>query len=589
MKRMLKIIHSNNLFIKIFLVMVISIIAVSLSITYSSIQMSSNLFMDTFSITNSKIMNQITERIDNFTESTVSASLEVETNGVMKQALLENHPTTVDESNFYYEMKYEMDRIYAEVDPNDANMVIMSNNQHVFNMNYIKWPVDGNKLANSDLIKRVKESSNDIVYQFENSEVTNGVPMIVASKALRLKSDYIYGYLFFSLTERDLRKFYESYTSAGNNVMLITPGGKIISSNLKERIGDTSEKLLNYAKSFEDEDLEYRQVNVFDHDYTILSQYLPSLDVYLVNLIDQRVVADNVIDTSDIILISVAIVGIAVLVAFLILRRMTVSISQLVNQISDMGRYQFNKPLKVTGGYETQKIAEAFNYMLNELQDYVQLLMNTQEKQRKAELEALQHQINPHFIYNTLASIKFMIKQEKQEIAENTMDSFIALIQNSLSNVDETVSVEQELENLKNYVQINQARYGDRIKVNYLISPDCLDLYLPKLVLQPFIENAFFHAFTKKKNGFIQILIARRENQLVCEIVDNGDGMGEEQIDNKTVKTKQKRKLFSGIGVKNVHERIQLLYGKDYGVEIESELAKGTKVIIVLPVNEHPE
>ncbi|UOQ50083.1 sensor histidine kinase [Gracilibacillus caseinilyticus] len=589
MKRFLKVIQANNLFIKIFLVMVISILAVSLSITYSSIQMSSNLFMDTFSITNSKIMNQITERIDNFTESTVSASLEVETNGVMKQALLESHPTTVDVSNFYYEMKYEMDRIYAEVDPNDANMIIMSNNRQIFNMNYIKWPVNGNKLANSDLIKRVQESSNDIVYQFENSEVTNGVPMIVASKALRLQSDYIYGYLFFSLTERDLREFYESYTSAGNNVMLITPGGKIISSNLKERIGDTSEKLLNYAKSFEDENLEYRQVNVFEHEYTILSQYLPSLDVYLVNLIDQKVVADNVIDTSDIILISVAIVGIAVLVAFLILRRMTVSISQLVNQISDMGRYQFNKPLKVTGGYETQKIAEAFNYMLNELQDYVQLLMNTQEKQRKAELEALQHQINPHFIYNTLASIKFMIKQEKQETAENTMDSFIALIQNSLSNVDETVSVEQELENLKNYVQINQARYGDRIKVNYLISPDCLDLYLPKLVLQPFIENAFFHAFTKKKNGFIQILIARRDNQLVCEIVDNGDGMVSDQIDNKTVKTKRKRQLFSGIGVKNVHERIQLLYGKEYGVEIESELAKGTKVIIVLPVHEHPE
>ncbi|WP_018931703.1 cache domain-containing sensor histidine kinase [Gracilibacillus lacisalsi] len=586
MKKLIRIIQTNNLFMKIFLVMVISIIAVSLSITYSSIRMSSNLFIDTFSITNSKIMNQITERFNSFTDSIVSASLEVDTNGTIKQLLQEEQENAIDKSIFYYHMTREMDRIYAEVDPNDANMIIMSNNQDIFNMKYVKWQVDGEKLANHEMIDRVEASPNDIVYQFEDSEVTNGVPMIIASKALKLRSDYIYGYLFFSLTERDLKKFYESYTGAGNNVMLVSPNGQIISSNQEKMIGESSPELLDYAKSFEDKNSEYRRVDIFGQNYILLSEYIPSLDIYLVNLIDQEIIAENVIDTSEIVLISIAIVSLAVLVAFLILRKMTVSISQLVHQISDMARYQFNKPLKETGGYETRKIAKAFNYMLNELQDYVQILMNTQEKQRKAELETLQHQINPHFIYNTLASIKFMIRQEKKEKAADTIDSFIALIQNSLSNIEETITVEQELENLKNYVQINQARYGDRIQVNYLVAPDCLHLYLPKLVIQPFIENAFFHAFTKKKTGFIQILIAQKEDSLICEIIDNGDGMIPERLDNKTIKSKEKRQLFSGIGVKNVHERIQLLYGKDYGVEIESEPAKGTKVKIKLPVRE---
>ncbi len=177
-----------------------------------------------------------------------------------------------------------------------------------------------------------------------------------------------------------------------------------------------------------------------------------------------------------------------------------------------------------------------------------------------------------------------MIQQEKKESASNTIDSFISLLQNSLSNVNETITVAQEIENLKSYVQINQSRYGDRIKVNYLVSPDCLDFHLPKLVIQPFIENAFFHAFTNKKTGLIQILIANRDNNLICEIVDNGDGMVPDQLDNKTIKSKEKRQLFSGIGVKNVHERIQLLHGKDYGVEIESEPLKGTKVLIKLPI-----
>ncbi|SHM67773.1 sensor histidine kinase [Gracilibacillus kekensis] len=584
MKKLIGIFQANNLFIKIFLVMVISVIAVSIMITYNSIRMSTNLFLDTFSITNSKIMDQITERFNLFTNSIVSASLEVETNGTIKQLLQVEHDTASEKSIYYYHMTNEMKQIFAEVDPNDANMVILSNQQDVFNMNYIKWQVDGELLANHEIIDRIEKSDTDIVYQFEQSEVTNGVPMVIASKALKLRSDEIYGYLFFSLTEPDLRKFYESYTSEGNNVLLITPEGEIISSNQEELIGDSSLELLSYAEGVRGEDLEYRNINVFGQEFVFLSQYIPSMDIYLVNLINQEVVADNVINTSDILLIAIVIVGLAVLVAFLILRKMTVSISQLVRQISDMARYQFNKPLKEAGGYETRKIAKAFNYMLNELQDYVQILMNTQDKQRKAELEALQHQINPHFIYNTLASIKFMIRQEKKETASNTIDSFISLLQNSLSNVDETITIRQELDNLKSYVQINQARYGERIKVNYLISPDCLDLLIPKLVIQPFIENAFFHAFTQKKTGYIQILIANREKNLICEIVDNGDGMIADQLDNKTIKTKEKRQLFSGIGVKNVHERIQLLYGKDYGVEIESKPLQGTKVLIKLPL-----
>lgn len=566
--------------------MVISIIIVSLSITYSSIRMSSNLFIETFSITNSKILNQITDRFNSFTDSVVSISLEVDTNGTIKQLLQEEHENAIEQSHFYYHLTNEMERIYAEIDPKDATMIILSNNQDIFNMNYVKWPVDGEKLANHEMIERVEESPKDIVYQFEDSEVTNGVPMIIASKALRLQSDYIYGYLFFSLAEKDLKKFYESYTTAGNNVLLVTPNGQIISSNQEEMVGETSPELLNYAESFEDETVEYKNVHLFGQNYIFLSEYISSLDVYLVNLINREIIADSLIDTNQIVLISIAVVSLAVLIAFLILRKMTVSISKLVHQISDMARYQFNKPLKETGGYETRKIAKAFNYMLNELQDYVQILMKTQEKQRKAELETLQHQINPHFIYNTLASIKFMIRQEKKEKASETIDSFIGLLQNSLSNIDETITVEQELENLKHYVQINQARYGDSIQVNYLVAPDCLQLYLPKLVIQPFIENAFFHGFTKKKTGFIQILIAQKDDYLICEVIDNGDGMVGERLDNKIIKAKEKRQLFSGIGVKNVHERIQLLYGKKYGVEIESELSKGTKVKLKLPVIE---
>jgi two-component system, sensor histidine kinase YesM len=582
MKKMVHFMQANNLFVKVFLVMSISIMTISAVITINSIRMSTNLFMDTFSITNSKIMDQISERFSLFTNSIVQASFEVDTNGTIKQLLQQKHETSLEQAPYYYYMSKELKQIYADVNPKDTNMVILSNQNDIFNMNYIKWRVDGNLLANHEIIDRIKNSKNDIVYQYENSKVTNHHPMIIASKALKLKTGYIYGYLFFSLTEKDIKKFYESYTSEGNNVLLLTQEGQIISSNQEKLIGDTSQVLLQHARDNDGKEIAYRKVNVFDQEYVFLSQHIPNMDIYLVNLVNPEVVARNVINTKEIVLITILIVSIAVFVVFLILRRMTVSISQLVSQISDMARYQFNKSLKETGGYETRKIAKAFNYMLNELQDYVKLLMNTQEKQRKAELETLQHQINPHFIYNTLASIKFMMQQGKIELAASTIDSFISLLQNSLSNIDEMITVEKEIQNLKSYVQINQTRYGDRIKVNYLISPDCKELLLPKLVIQPFIENAFFHAFTNQQSGIIQILIANRNNTLTCEIIDNGEGMVSDQMYNQELK--QKKQQFSGIGIKNVLERIQLLFGKDYGISIFSQPSKGTRILITLPI-----
>ncbi|SER68545.1 two-component system, sensor histidine kinase YesM [Gracilibacillus ureilyticus] len=580
MKKMIAIIQANNLFFKIFIIMLISIITVSVSITFSTIRMSSDLYMERFSITNNKVIGQIKEQFDMYSFSVVSTYVRVDENGIIKGLLQGEKDTAVEKSQYFYHMKSNMDRIYAEVDPNEANMIIMSPDHDVFNMNYVSWPVVAEELAHHPITEQSRENPHQILYQFDASALTNRVPMIIATKALiERSSNEIYGYLYISIRERDLRNFYEGYTSEGNSIFLLQNTGQIISSDRQNLIGSESQELLRHVKELEQSNEEYHNVHIFNRNQVLMAEYLPQLDMYLVNLVDREALQQDIVDTKEIVMISIGIVLVTVLVIFLILRRMTVSISKLVRQISDMARYKFSKPLEETGGYESKKIAEAFNYMLNELHDYVEILIKTQEKQRKAELEVLQHQINPHFIYNTLASIKFMVKQEQKEVAFTTIDAFISLLQNALGDIDETVTVEQEMENLKNYVLINQARYGDRIKVNYLITPDCLGYRLPKLVLQPFIENAFFHAFTEKKTGFIRILIAEQDEQLVCEIIDNGDGMVQDQLTRKG-----KRQLFSGIGVKNVHERIQMLYGKEYGVVITSEPNKGTNVKVTLPI-----
>lgn len=581
MGRFLSIIQNNNLFIKMFLVMVISIISVSVLITFSTIRMSNNLFMETFSITNTKVLNQIKQQFESFSYSVVSTSMNVQNNGTIKRMLTQENASSLEESSSLYTIGEQMERIYSD-NPNEANLIILGKNRRLFNMKYANWSISAETLINHRITQNTKANPNTILYQFvSGGAITNGMPMIVATKALTERSTTnIYGYVYIPIRERDLRGFYKDYTTEGNSILVVNGSGKIISSNNGELIGQGAPDLLTLVEETEMDSLEYQDVHVFDKDYMMLTEALPALDLYVVNLINQELVIDNLINTKEIVLISTGIVLLAVVVVFIISRRMTTSIRKLVQQISNMAKYDFSKPVEESGGYEAKKIANAFNYMLNELQEHVEVLLRSQRKQQRAELEALQHQINPHFLYNTLTSVKFLVKEGKKEAAFETIDALIPLLQNALGNVDETIPVEHEITNIQNYVLINQMRYGDRIKVNSLISPDCVHYHLPKLVIQPFIENAFFHAFTEKKQGYIQILIAQRDDKLICEVIDTGDGM---QIDKMQSNT-GKRKLFSGIGVHNVHERIQLLFGKEYGVEISSELKKGTKVKIILPL-----
>lgn len=564
--------------------MMLSIVAVSLLITFSSIRMSSNLFMETFSISNTKALEQIEIRFEDYSFAIVNATNEVQNNGTIKKVLTQENTNAIETSKSYHDISRQMERIYPTVESYDTNMIVLGNNERLYNMNYSNWPVSWDVLRNHPITKYTINRPNTLLYQFMPSTSFNDKPMIVATKALMERSTgEIYGVLYFPILEEQWKGLYEGYTSTENEVLLVNRAGQIVSSNKEEMIGDKADELLALAEKVEDEGLEFKDVTISGTDYMLMSQYLPTYDMYLVNLVDKDAVLANLINTKEILLISLGIVLLAVIVVFLISRRITNSISRLVKQISTSGKHDFTKPIDETGGYEAKKIANAFNSMLNELQEYVGLVVQAQQKQRSAELMALQHQINPHFLYNTLASIKFMIQQGKKEKATDMIHALISLLQNALSNVDQTITVEQEIKDLKNYVLINQARYGEGIKVNFFISPDCLDYQLPKLILQPFIENAFFHAFNIQKEGFVQILVSEKGGNLLCEIVDNGDGM-EIKGDHTKEDIKEKRHLFSGIGIRNVHERIQMLYGEEFGVEITSEIGNGTKVKVELPL-----
>ncbi|MEC2057125.1 sensor histidine kinase [Peribacillus psychrosaccharolyticus] len=574
----------NTLFITISLITFMIIILVSVTITWTTIRMSEQFFFEKFSITNVKIINEIKESFESFHYSIVIASNNILQSGVIKTNLTEEQ-TNAEKMISFFTMGEYIKQIQSNFDTYEFEIIVKGENGVTLTTNRPHWPITDQELNESFLTSNTLKEPKRLLYQYdERKSETRSIEetrFVVATKALMDRlSGTVYGSLYFSFRESEFKKVYANYTSPGNDIFIVDKSGMIVSSNQSQLIGKKEVDLLRYAQEIKTNSHKYMIGSFRGKEQIILVETLPSLDMYLFNIIDKEKAFGNLIDKRKIVLISIGIVFIALVSVFFVSRRLTNSLSRLVRQIENAPKSEFRQYVAVLGTYETRQIGHAFNSMLDELHEYVEQLMLSQKQKRNAELAALQQQINPHFLYNTLASIKFMVQQDSKEDTEAMITALISLLQNTIGNVNETVTVREELDNLKNYVFINQKRYGNQINVSYLVAPDCLNVRLPKLILQPFMENSFFHGFNRKAGGSIHVLIWQEEDNLICEVVDNGDGIGELT---ETNLPKYKRQLFSGIGVMNVHERIQLIYGEEYGVTISSKQGEGTKVRIILP------
>lgn len=579
--------RKNGFFTFIFAINALGIIIVSIVVTLTTVKMSEDFFIDKYSINNVSTMNQIRENVENFNYSLILTSNALSQSKRVESVLIENE-TNREKLSSFYQLRLQLDEVKNSLPPYEMEITLLGKNDIFFETNYAYWPVSVETLKNSILVKNSLENPNRLLYQNYKMEIpldnyVDSDYVIISRPLIAKKSKENYGMVFFSIYETEFRKLYSNFVSEGSDVFLMNNEGTVISSSDDSLIGTKSDELLKYANEYNEQEEKYLIRNIMGKEQIILFEYLDELDMYICNVIDKKLAVGNLINKSQIVFICVSIVLVSLLIVYFVSRRLTKSLSILVKQISNTSKYNFDQHVEVSGMYETAQIAQAYNSMLDELQEYLEKLVLYQKEKRNAELAALQQQINPHFLYNTLASIKFLVIQGEKKEAEESINSLISLLVNTIGNGSELIDIEQEINNLKDYVLIQHKRYGNRIKVNYFISPDCKGYKVPKLILQPFIENAFFHGFNLKDSGFINVMVWKEKELLICEIIDNGDGMDDSK-DTGTIQ-KSKKQQFTGIGIKNVHERIQIIYGSQFGVKITSELQKGTKVRITFPAN----
>ena len=280
------------------------------------------------------------------------------------------------------------------------------------------------------------------------------------------------------------------------------------------------------------------------------------------------------------------LIVLALILSRVLARNITYPIQRLRDSMQKVQTGDFPATdIEVSSENEIGSLTESFNVMTHRIEELMEQNIHEQEQKRKSELKALQSQINPHFLYNTLDSIIWMAEGKKNEEVVLMTASLARLLRQSISNEDELVSVGQEAEYARSYLTIQKMRYKDKLEFQIDISPAVSGVKIIKLVLQPIIENAIYHGLKYKDSKGLLVVHGYQEGEkAVLEVEDNGVGMDEETLAH--IFEKHKVNYHSnGVGVYNVQKRLKLYYGEEYGIVYKSRRNEGTKAVITIPMN----
>ena len=559
----------GSLFFQIICTVILGTVSLVIILSTVNINHSEEVFVQSFSESQEKIFDQIDQEFYNFYGDIAQITGAISQNQAFWDYMTDSFEDQIQEREDILAMQSLVKG--TEFDEyTGLNLFVIGENKKTFIYNSSdKIFRDRQEILDSDIYRKAVGNPTRLVsaYQEEGfTEITSQAPVVLFAKALNLEDDENpAGVIIVTIMESAFRD---------------------MSNNQDWFQGESQEGIQRIAAQMEKEGLsrmegrrdgrmvQYQRHKFRNTDYEILGIIRPE---------------DAFTERYNVGTIIIATVLITLAVAFGILffiRRQTRPLYALAQTMKKAGEGDLDAHAEVTGTGEVRLLSATYNQMMEELKQYIEQVRNIEKEKRTAEIHALQMQINPHYMYNTLASIKWLALQGNVRRTTEVIDAFISLLRNTISNTKEFITVEEEIENLKNYVLITQTRYGEHVSVEYYVTARCLACKVPKLILQPFVENSFFHGFPEGRRGKIEISAKIQGQYLRFDIEDDGVGMTTEKLMDIRGKNGQKTEHFTGIGVNNVDKRIKMIYGMDYGINIVSQENEGTKITILLPLRE---
>lgn len=326
-------------------------------------------------------------------------------------------------------------------------------------------------------------------------------------------------------------------------------------------------------------DFSQKSFSLREDNYYVTSKKVRGMDWQIVSLISEENLYQELHNFRNMILLYGILLTIVLeIIAFFIYHSIYDPMNNILTTMRSIDEERSLVQRVVDDGNdEVHQVAVNFNELLDRIEELVKTVESEQEQKRETQFQLLQAQINPHFLFNTLNTLHFLALMNDDKPVGEGISALAKLLRNTITDQKDEVSVAEEIENLKNYIIIQKLRYGDLFETVYNIDEEVKDCKILKFLLQPIVENSILHAFEEdREHQLLTIRAKKYQHYLKIAIGDNGKGF-------KPKEHKNTNRNLSGIGIDNISERIRLMYGEKYSMQIQSSVGFGTIVTLLLP------
>ena len=565
------IIKTNSITFKLFLLIFILIVFITGIISSWVINGSNKIVQEELKGMRLQVLDEVSNNISILLSNVESIGNNIVSDNKLIDILSENNSDLSNTKDYDYIESLLMEQIFKYGKFNMKPELYIVGENGLNYGTYSKTKYNLKNIQNEKWYQKIIDANGNTVL-INTFRDKNGVgPYKNILKMGRVIKDFVtdktLGILIIDISETMLYDRYTDLLEQGTSIYIVDSFENIISTKDKRLIGSKYkyDKYCNYNNLT---NIEIKS-DIDSYGWEII-QVIPSdIMSQVSNKIGQRI------------LYIIALISIpGLIITYKISAWITNPILNIKNKMEEVINGNLNVGVSVDRDDEIGELQNSFNTMVKRLQESIEGIKKYEKQKRVAELSFLQAQINPHFLYNTLSGIRFLISMNKTDVAEEMIYRFTKLLRSILPKASEMITLEEEILNIQNYVELQKMRYPDCFNVEYEFEDSIKNYKIPSFILQPIVENAILYSMEKENNkGYINIKGYQSEDTIKIIIEDNGIGMSKDKLNSVL----SKEASINSVGVINVHERIQLNYGQEYGLKIESLEGKGTKIIFILP------
>lgn len=588
----------NKIFCWSSLLILISLIVTAILINTVSTTVNVNNALGSARREQALIINNLNTKITHIQDYAVSVAVDPRVIAEAKE-----HPSPPVEEAKRYKLRLELNKIIGSIMGLNRNVymwdLVAADNSFFGVSGYDMSEIE--ELLSDEYFTQVRKNWGVSIsgpYQLHNKGERTTPVFLVTKPVVDLDSRTVYGYVMFVIKESNFASIFEnnmpqnvesSFYILNEEEIVISSSDKTIITQNIQKIGTFSEAELKvlYGKGSLTKNVGGQEML-----YTISQELKDPVQWTVISCqpLDSLLIGQKILNKWILVIGTVACL-VALFISYIIARSLSRPIMELASTIHDAAEGNLSQKANRQSAGEIEILYEGFNNLMNAVNRLLRRVYQEQEEKSEYQFHLIQAQIKPHFLYNTLEMIKSLIDLEKGETASQCISAMASFYRLSLNRGNDIISVYDEVKLSQQYMYLQKLRYIEYLDYRFNIPEELTKYQLPKMTLQPILENSIYHGIKEKQEeGIVEIELTEHGDSLRFVIVDNGIGMTKEMLSHlqQTIKSSsdlEESESPKSFGMASVNRRLKLLYGENYSFVIESEYGEFTKVTILIPKN----